>query len=288
MFLQKMSRATFTMQVSDIIRYYNPDEPDMWKQITKAVPYIFRDFPIWNESHRQTLCEKILQYYYEYEIGFQTVQSWIFHLNENLNRIMPYYNALALTQLSEISDISIEDLINDTDFTDIFNRKYDETRDDKGNTKEEGTSSSEFSNTGKVEGTSSSEAQSTSSNDFNGFKLHSDEPQVNFASGTYARDYASMLDEEENNSNSNSSGTTSGTDNTDTTSSGSDSGTSSKNTDTTANRKTDGNVDEWRKVQGRRGSFTIPSVLAEAQKIIYNIDSMITMDLKKNFMGLIV
>ena len=63
---------------------------------------------------------------------------------------MPYYNALALTQLSEISDISIEDLINDTDFTDIFNRKYDETRDDKGNTKEDGTSSSEFSNTGKV------------------------------------------------------------------------------------------------------------------------------------------
>ena len=288
MFLQKMSRASFTMQVSDIIRYYNPDEPDMWKRITKAVPYIFRDFPIWNETHRQDLCEKILQYYYEYEIGFQTVQSWIFHLNENLNRIMPYYNALALTQLSELSDISIEDLINDTDFTDLFNRKYNENRDDTGHNTEEGSSSSEFSNTGKVEGTSSSNANSESSNSFQGMKLHSDEPQVNFASGTYARDYASTLDDEENSSSSTSNGTTSGTDNTDTTSSGSDSGKSSKSTDSTANRKTDGNVDEMRKVQGRRGFFTIPSVLAEAQKIIYNIDSMITMDLKKNFMGLIV
>ena len=51
-------------------------------------------YPIYNESHRDDLNEKILNHYYENEIGFETANLFKFYLNNKLNEIMPYYNEL--------------------------------------------------------------------------------------------------------------------------------------------------------------------------------------------------
>ena len=51
-------------------------------------------YPIFDENYRTTLNEKILNHYYENEIGFETAPLFRFYLNNKLNEIMPKYNVL--------------------------------------------------------------------------------------------------------------------------------------------------------------------------------------------------
>lgn len=55
---------------------------------------IYDEFPIFEESHREILCKKILRHYYMDEIAFETVGLWKMALNTKMNEIMPKYNEL--------------------------------------------------------------------------------------------------------------------------------------------------------------------------------------------------
>lgn len=376
MFENSMGRGSFTFLVSDIIQYYGDGAVDIYEQAKNAGRHIFQNYPIWNESHRDELNQKILLAYYDYEIGQETVGAWKLHMNADLFRIMPYYNALALTQIAEIDGISMLDVLNDVDYNDIFSRsteenfataEHDSSRSEENSEKTmEGQSSGTSNLTGKktgtddttttgsndttvsgtetksgttngtTEGTSTTESNGTSTvhseNENHRTMLHSDEPQVNFASGEYAADYASVLEKEDTNGESDSTTTsentdtttsstkTTGTDTVETTTStkttggnnstvkGSTSQDSTEETttsdeesqvttglvqtdgthDRTKNSVTDRQEGEDRKVKGRRGLFSIPMILKDLQKTIYNIDNEIIKDLKKNFMGLML
>ena len=62
------------------------------------------DYPIFDESYRETLNNNILHHYYENEIGFETAPLFRFYLNQKLNEIMPYYNELYKVQKKLIDD----------------------------------------------------------------------------------------------------------------------------------------------------------------------------------------
>ena len=62
-------------------------------------------YPIWNETYRNTLNQKILNHYYENEIGFETASLFKFYLNTKMNEIMPYYNELYKAQEKAITNI---------------------------------------------------------------------------------------------------------------------------------------------------------------------------------------
>lgn len=51
-------------------------------------------YPIFNESYREILNNKILNHYYLREIGFETAELFNFYLGNKLNEIMPKYNIL--------------------------------------------------------------------------------------------------------------------------------------------------------------------------------------------------
>lgn len=51
-------------------------------------------YPIFDNNYRKTLNTKILNHYYNNEIGFETPELFKFYLNNKLNEIMPYYNTL--------------------------------------------------------------------------------------------------------------------------------------------------------------------------------------------------
>lgn len=55
------------------------------------------DYPIFEESYRSKLNEKILNHYYMREIGFETAGLFKRYLNVKMNEIMPYYNQLYLS-----------------------------------------------------------------------------------------------------------------------------------------------------------------------------------------------
>ena len=80
-----------------------------------------KDYPIFDESHREELNKKIIDHYYLREIGFETVGLFKRYLNVRLNEIMPYYNELYKT-------IAIEyDIINTTDITETHTRDNQRT-----------------------------------------------------------------------------------------------------------------------------------------------------------------
>lgn len=93
--------------------------------IKKSAPLIF-DFPwpIYKESHRQELEEKILTYYYTREIGMEVFGAWKLKLMAKLQAIMPYYN-----ELYKSVDIDF-DIFDDVNYTTTTDMTRDSTSND--------------------------------------------------------------------------------------------------------------------------------------------------------------
>ena len=76
-------------------------------------------YPIFNETYRTILNNKILNHYYMREIGFETAGLFKFYLNNKLNEIMPYYNILYKKQ----EEILEKNIYNNVDLEESTNRK---------------------------------------------------------------------------------------------------------------------------------------------------------------------
>ena len=82
--------------------------------IEKARPLIFDfDYPIFDETYRPVLENKILKRYYTREISGESFGIWKLWLNTRLNEIMPYYNKLYLSELIEFNPMYDVDLTTD-------------------------------------------------------------------------------------------------------------------------------------------------------------------------------
>ena len=106
-------------------------------------------YPIFDENYRDVLNQKILNHYYENEIGFETPALFRFYLNQKLNEIMPKYNALYTAQ-KEILDNNL--LTANVNLTESYN------------------------------GDNTTESSSTSSSTNNGKNLFQDTPQGEISS----------------------------------------------------------------------------------------------------------
>lgn len=69
------------------------------------------DYPIFGESYRETLNNKIIRHYWMYEIGSETSGLFRWNLRDAMFMIMPYYNQM---YLSEITAKGIQPLIDHT------------------------------------------------------------------------------------------------------------------------------------------------------------------------------
>ena len=77
-----------------------------------------QDYPIFDESYRDTLNNNILYYYYEDEIGLETAELFKIYLNRTMNRIMPYYNNLYNAQKKILED----GIFNNVNYNETSNR----------------------------------------------------------------------------------------------------------------------------------------------------------------------
>ena len=75
------------------------------------------NYPIFDESYRETLNNNILNHYYMCEIGFETAALFRFYLNQKMNEIMPYYNTLYSNQ-----KILIENIKDNVNFEETLKR----------------------------------------------------------------------------------------------------------------------------------------------------------------------
>ena len=110
-------------------------------------------YPIFDEEYRNTLNQKILNHYYENEIGFETANLFKFYLNNKMNEIMPYYNELYKVQ-KHIIDENL--LLNDVNLTESL--------------------------TGSNTTSTTSSSESSNENETNSKSLYQDTPQGNISS----------------------------------------------------------------------------------------------------------
>lgn len=64
-----------------------------------------KNYPIFNETYRETLNNHILNYYYESEIGFETAELFKFYLNNTMDLIMSKYNEMYKAQEKALKNI---------------------------------------------------------------------------------------------------------------------------------------------------------------------------------------
>lgn len=177
-----------------------------------------KNYPIFSESHRRELNQKIINHFRYREIGYETVTQFIFALNRKMFEVMPFYNQLyeseeleisALTNYSydEISKKTGNDLLEKTG-TDINKQTGDSTRTDTGTQTNEQTGadkqtfedvknkttygSNENENTTTTSDVTHGQTTTTQGTD-SSKKVHSDTPQgmlsANFPeSANYASD----------------------------------------------------------------------------------------------------
>lgn len=65
-----------------------------------------KNYPIFSESHRKELNDKIVNHFRYREIGYETIHQFIFALNRKMFEIMPFYNQLYESEELEISALT--------------------------------------------------------------------------------------------------------------------------------------------------------------------------------------
>lgn len=286
----------------------NPDYRDINQIITKASTALFGNYPIFDENYRTVLNHKIIQHFYQQEIGFETEGQFIFRLNVKMNEIMPYYNKLYLLDLEDI------ELFNNEDYTETYSGKDEgsntqnygktdtETRDFSD--KNSGTKTNKFvadnSSSGSNTSTDTTKniTQDTTTTDYSHDDRFSDTPEGNISGvgdKTYLTDYRVVKDQTKNGGNitSTNSGSIetrgSNSENKDETSTLTDQTQISRTG--TGNHKLSGkdvldiimNQNYTKKITGRNGINPIDQIL-KIRNSFLNIDMLIINELEVLFM----
>ena len=218
------------------------------------------DFPIFDESYRAVLENKILKHYYTREIGAETVGLWKLWLNTRLNEIMPYYNKLYESELIKFNPMYDVDLT--TDYQKV----------DNGTNNKSGS----FSESGSKTDGSTDALYSASANKNDHWDYYSDTPQgavTGLANNTYLTNARHITDD--------GTGTTSNSTNTRNAES-----STSKSGNTTDNATIRNVEDYLHHVVGKTGGVSYSKLLSEFRDTFLNIDMMIIGELKDLFMNL--
>lgn len=154
-----MSKYTTELRFICEIKAENLESTDdIQDVIDKSWDKIFNfDFPIWNEDYRETLCKKIIWFYYFREIGYETAGRWRAALVSKMSNIMPYYNKL-YAALDEFDPMNATDIYIDREYqsSDTSNRQT--------TGKNDSTSTGAYSKSGDDDTTDSGTAKGTTSN----------------------------------------------------------------------------------------------------------------------------
>lgn len=212
-----------------------------------------KDYPIFDESYREQLNNKIIQHYYFREIGFETEALFKNRLNQKMNEIMPYYN-----QMYESSKLKIDPL-STIDLEEVFSRKSKTTG--------EGTSSTSGT------GNNTNNFNSTDTTDYGKISKFSDIAQAQTTPNEILNDKyltsATVDDGQDKNTN-----TGTNTSQTESTTSGTSTDERNLDEDTTLTRK------------GNNGIASESELLNMYRETFLNIDMMIIDDLDELFLGI--
>lgn len=243
--------------------------------IEEVIPFIFEDFPIFDETYRTSLCIKIIRHYFFREIVVAPFSRWQFYLTNDMREKMPYFNQLYESTLlkydvfeninitetldRDLSGEQIHDNEKIIDVNDIKNENDNRTVNDKLN--------------------SSQEQSSTSSNETK--SVFEDTPYSQLGSTDYATNITNEKDDNVNNGEFTGEQIQLKTDNKTITANNTQ--TTSQNTNAKSN--TTNTEDYIKKITGKNNGFSNPKILMEFRSSLLNVDEMVIKALNDNFSG---
>lgn len=261
---------------------------------------IFNNYPIFDESYRAVLNQKITDHYYFNEIGLETPAQFAHFLKARMNEIMPYYNQLYVSEKIEFDPMVTMRLI------ETFTRTNDGTTDIIDETIGSGGGTDSTISTGENHtstvndgtiinhATVASDSTTTGGESSTGKTVHSDNPQVVATSANYA------TSADDTNSDTDSTVTTSSddvtdntntvnsTDTTDGTSGSTVTGTQSNNSTVngTSKNTTLENENYSRETVGNAGVTSDARLIMDLRLSFLNIDKLIIDELGDLFMNI--
>lgn len=90
--------ATFTTYLRDVDTHHHISEN------------VLNVYPIFDEGYREGLNRKIIRHYWNQEIGFETVDMFLFNLQNRMNEAMPLFNQLYESTLITFDPLSTVDM----------------------------------------------------------------------------------------------------------------------------------------------------------------------------------
>lgn len=240
-----------------------------------ASEVIFDKYPIYNESHRQELNNKIINHYYFRELCATPYQRWRHYINTQMKIIMPYYNDL-YKMLDEKYD-----LFNNLDYTETLDRDLSGTQDHDNNRLVNESEDNKDIRVRDLKDTLASTLSSESDLKSDNNRVFQDTPTSRLGNEDYATDVtdtkASELEKaKQNESKEQSSKMT----DTNTLNKSNEISSNSKNKSVTSNTE-----DYVKVVKGKNSARTHSEILMEARRALINIDEMIIKKLNENFSG---
>ena len=119
---------------------------------------LFENYPIYKEEHRQALNRKIIEHYWNEEIGTETPYRFKFYINRKMREIMPYYNQ---RWRSEWENVEGYNPLWNIGLTDSYTREILQEGDYTSNTKEVNKSETTANNTQKGKDTETNNNKET-------------------------------------------------------------------------------------------------------------------------------
>jgi len=222
------------------------------------------DFPIFDESYRNVLENKIIMHYYTREIASETVGLWKFWLRTKMNEIMPYYNQLYRSATLEFNPFYDVDLT--TDYQRVDNGEHSNS----------GTMSESRSENGS--GNASGSESNTDGNKNDHWEYFSETPEGGINGVANLNYLTTALHTTDDKTGSVSSSTSSSENEYENT------GSTSRNTSDSGTIK---NIEDYlHHVKGKSGGASYSKLLEEYRKTFLNIDMMIIGELKSLFIQL--
>lgn len=226
------------------------------------------DYPIFDERYRTALNAKILNHYYDHEIGLETPDLFNHYLSNRMAEIMPYYNEMYRVQALIANP--------------FHNFEYSETskRETDGTTEEDNTANTTDNTTGRsTENTDQDASTNFEKGQVRSHSAQSDTPQSNLTPYNVATGgYASLVNMSETESDADQTTTDTSTETT--------ASNTLSNTGTAVNKRTGANktVDDYiRTITGSQG-ISKPEILKQYKSAFINIDREIINDLRDLFM----
>ena len=206
------------------------------------------DFPIFDESYRVPLENKILKHYYTREIGAESVGLWKHWLCTRLNEIMPYYNQMYASAIIEFNPMY------DVDLTTNYQKVNNGSRDTNGSFSESGSYTTDYTE-GRM-------------NDHWDYYSNTPEGGINgLENNTYLTDARHVTDD--------TTGTTTKTENENERAGSNEVDETIRNTE-----------DYLHHIVGKNGGISYSKMLKEYRETFINIDMMIIKDLRDLFMNI--